>query len=144
MIPLEDVVTESVAERRFALLLLVLFALVALFLAGVGLYGVVAYAVSLRTQEIGLRMAIGAQRGNVLRMVVGGGMKLALAGVAIGIAGALALADIVESLLYDVTPFDPASYAATSLILLAVAALACYVPARRAMSVDPLVALRRE
>ena len=119
-----------------------LFAAVALFLAAVGLYGVVAYSVSQRTQEIGLRMAIGAQRGDVLRLVVGGGMKLALIGVAIGIAGALALSGVVETMLFGVTPLDPASYAATSIVLLAVAALACYVPARRAMRVDPIVALR--
>jgi ABC-type antimicrobial peptide transport system permease subunit len=89
-------------------------------------------------------MAIGAQRGDVLRLVVGGGMKLALVGVAIGILGALALARFVETMLYAVTPFDPASYAATAAVLLAVAALACYVPARRAMRVDPIVALRAE
>ena len=144
MTPLATVVSDSVAERRFSMLLLGLFAGIALFLAAVGLYGVVAYAVSQRTQEIGLRMAIGAQRGDVLRMVVGGGMKLAVVGVALGIACALALAQLVAAMLYEVTPFDPASYSATALVLLAVAALACYVPARRAMRVDPIVALRQE
>ena len=144
MTPLADVVSESVAQRRFSMLLLGLFALVALFLAAVGLYGVVAYTVSQRTQEIGLRMAIGAQPGDVLRMVLGGGMKLALLGVAIGIVGALGLASLVASMLFGVTPFDPVSYAATATGLLLVAALACYVPARRAMAVDPLVALRQE
>ena len=142
--PLSTVLSESVAQRRFSMLLLGLFALIALFLASVGLYGVVAYTVSQRTQEIGLRMAIGAQAGDVVRMVVGGGMKLACAGVAIGIAGALALSRLVESMLYEVTPVDPASYAATTVLLLAVAALACYLPARRAMRVDPLTALRQE
>ena len=140
--PLADVVSDSVAQRRFSMLLLGLFALVALFLAAVGLYGVVAYTVSQRTQEIGLRMAIGAQPRDVLRMVLGGGMKLAVVGVVIGIASALGLARLVASMLYNVTPFDPTSYAATALILLAVAALACYIPARRAMRVDPIVALR--
>ncbi len=144
MTPLETVISESVAQRRFSMLLLGLFALVALFLAAVGLYGVVAYTVSQRTQEIGLRMAIGAQPADVLRMVVGGGMKLAIIGVAIGIVAALSLATLVASMLFGVTPFDPASYAATAAILLAVAALACYIPARRAMGVDPLTALRQE
>jgi ABC-type antimicrobial peptide transport system permease subunit len=142
--PLADVVSETVADRRFSMLLLGLFALVALFLAAVGLYGVVAYTVTQRTQEIGLRMAIGAEPGQVLRMIIGGGMKLAAIGVAVGIAGALALANLVASMLYGVTPFDPASYAGTAGVLLAVAALACWLPARRAMRVDPLVALRQE
>jgi predicted permease len=144
MTPLEDVVWQSVAQRRFAMLLLVIFALVALFLAAVGLYGVVAYTVSQRTREIGLRMAMGAQRGDVLRMVVGGGMKLALIGVVLGIGGALSLASLVASLLFGVTPFDPPSYAATAVLLLGVAAIACYVPARRAMRMDPLQALRHD
>ena len=144
MTPLASVVSDSVAARRFSMLLLGMFAVIALFLAAVGLYGVVAYSVSQRTQEIGLRMAIGAQPGDVLRMVVGGGMKLALVGVAIGIACALGLARVVTTMLFEVTPFDPASYLATALVLLAVATLACYVPARRAMRVDPIVALRQE
>ena len=144
MRPLAEVVDESVAERRFSMLLLALFALVALFLAAVGLYGVVSYTVGQRTQEIGLRMAIGAAPSQVLRMVVGGGMKLAIIGVAVGIAASLALANLVASLLFGVTPFDPVSYAATASILLAVAALACFVPARRAMRVDPIIALRQE
>ena len=144
MLPLEDVVWESVAERRFTMLLLVIFALVALLLAAVGLYGVVAYTVSQRTREIGLRMAMGAQRGDVLRMVLGGGMKLAMIGVVLGVGGALSLSSLVTSLLFGVTPFDPASYAATALLLLTVAAIACYVPARRAMTMDPLHALRQD
>lgn len=144
IMPLAEIVDDTVAQRRFSMLLLLLFALVALFLAAVGLYGVVAYMVSQRTQEIGVRMAIGAQRGDVLRMVLGEGMKLAVAGVILGVATALALAGYVASLLFGVTPFDPASYLVTAAILLAVAALACYVPARRAMGVDPLVALRQE
>jgi putative ABC transport system permease protein len=144
MTPLATVVSDSLAQRRFSMLLLGLFAFIALFLAAVGLFGVVAYSVSQRTQEIGLRMAIGAQRGDVLRLVVGGGMKLAVAGVLIGIACALGLARVVATMLYEVTPFDPVSYAATAAVLLAVAALACYFPARRAMRVDPIVALRQE
>jgi putative ABC transport system permease protein len=142
--PLADVVNESVAEQRFSMLLLGLFAGVALFLAAVGLYGVVSYTVSQRTQEIGLRMAIGAEPGQVMRMVVGGGMKLALLGVALGIAAALGLANLVAAMLFGVTPFDPVSYAATAGVLLVVAALACYLPARRAMRVDPIIAMRHQ
>jgi putative ABC transport system permease protein len=126
------------------MMLIGVFAVVALFLAAVGLYGVVAYTVSQRTQELGLRMAIGAQRGDVLRLVLGGGMKLALLGIIMGLAAALAAARLVSSMLFQVTPFDPWSYAATAALLLAVSALACYVPARRATAVDPLVALRTE
>jgi putative ABC transport system permease protein len=144
MTPLATVMSESVAQRRFSMLLLGVFAAIALFLAAVGLYGVVAYSVSQRTQEIGLRMAIGAQRRDVLRLVVGGGMKLALVGVAIGVGSALALAGLVRTMLFQVEPFDPTSYSATAIVLLAVAALACYVPARRAMRVDPIIALRQE
>jgi putative ABC transport system permease protein len=142
--PLSEVVSDSVAQRRFSMLLLGVFAAVAVFLAAVGLYGVVAYAVSQRTQEIGVRLAIGAQRRHVMNLIVGGGMRLALAGVAIGIAGALGLSGFLEAMLFDVRPLDPASYTVTAAILLSVAALACYVPARRAMRVDPIVALRNE
>ena len=126
------------------MLLLAVFALIALFLAGIGLYGVVAYTVSQRTQEIGVRMAIGAQRSDVLRMVVGGGMKLALIGVVVGLAGAVLLARFVSTQLFGVTALDPASYGVTVGVLLVIAALACFVPARRASRVDPLVALRQE
>jgi putative ABC transport system permease protein len=144
MAPLADVIDASLAERRFALLLLSLFAAMALFLAGVGLYGVLSYAVTQRTREIGLRLAIGAQPADVLRMVLGSGMKLAVIGVVAGLAGSLALSRLVTSMLFGVTPFDPVSYASTVLLLLAVAALACYLPARRAMAVDPLVSLRQQ
>jgi putative ABC transport system permease protein len=144
IVRLSSVVSDSVAQRRFSMLLLAAFALVALFLAAIGLYGVVAYTVSQRTQEIGVRMAIGAQQSDVLRLVVGGGMKLAIVGVAVGLAGAVALARFVATMLFEVTPFDPASYGATAALLLGIAALACYMPARRAMRVDPLTALRQE
>src|SRR4029453_14294681 len=139
MTTLADAVSESVGQRRFSMLLLAAFAAIALVLAAVGLYGVVSYSGSQRTQEIGLRMAIGAQRRDVLRMVVGGGMKLAMIGAVIGVAGALALSNVVATMLFEVPPFDPASYSATAVILLTVAMLACYVPARRAMRVDPIV-----
>jgi len=144
MAPLANVISESVAQPRFTMLLLSLFALVALFLAAVGLFGVLSYMVSQRIPEIGVRMALGAGRGDLLRMVVGHGMRLALAGVAIGVVGALALARTVSAMLFEVTPFDPASYAATAAVLLVTAALACYVPARRALRVDPIIALRYE
>lgn len=130
------------------MLLLALFAGIALFLAAVGLYGVLSYTVSQRTQEIGLRMALGAQRADLMRMVVGHGMKLALIGMVVGLATAFGLASaltrFVATQLFDVTPFDTVSYAATVPALLAIAALVCYLPARRALRVDPLTALRHE
>jgi len=142
--PLSEVVDGERRSWRVGATMFVGFGVLALVVAAVGLYGVVAYTVSQRTQEIGLRMAIGAQNGDVLRLVVGGGMKLALAGVAIGIACALAMSQLVATMLFEVTPFDPASYSTTAIILLGVAGLACYIPARRATRVDPIVALRQE
>jgi len=144
MTPLADVVSESVAQRRFSMLLIGAFAAVALVLAAVGLYGVVSYGVSQRTQEIGLRMAIGAQRRDVVRLVLGGGMKLAVIGAVIGIAVALAVSSVMTTMLFELTPLDVASYSGTAALLLGVALVACYVPARRAMRVDPIVALRAE
>jgi putative ABC transport system permease protein len=144
MMPLTQVVNESVAPRRFSMLLIVLFAGIALFLAAVGLYGVVAYSVQQRTREIGLRMAIGASPGDVLKLIVGGAMKLALAGVLLGLAGAAALARLASTLLFEVAPSDPASYLATSAVLFAVAMVACYAPTRRAMRVEPTTALQAE
>ena len=142
MTPLSTVLSDSVARRRFSMLLLVLFAGVALFLAGVGLYGVVSYTVSQRIREIGLRMAMGASPRDVLGLVMGGGLKFATAGVAIGLVAAVSLRRFVEAMLFGVAPTDAWSYAGTGVLLLAVAALACFVPARRAMRVDPIVALR--
>ena len=144
IMPLPEVVAESVGQRRFSLLLLAAFAVIALVLASVGIYGVVAYSVSQRTQEIGVRMAIGAERSDVLRLVVGGGMKLALAGVVIGIAGALALSRYIATMLFETERFDPISYAATIGTLLLVALAASFVPARRAMNLDPVSAIRQE
>lgn len=140
--PLTTVLDESVAQRRFSMMLLVLFGVVALLLAAVGLYGVVSYSVSLRTKEIGLRLAIGAQPRNVLTMIVGGGMKLAGVGVALGLAGSFGASQLVESMLFDVDKADPTSYVVTTVLLLAIAAVACYIPARRAMRVDPIVTLQ--
>jgi putative ABC transport system permease protein len=141
---LEDVVSDSVGERRFSMLLLALFAGIASFLAAVGLYGVVSYTVSQRTREMGLRLAMGAIPSSLTRATIGEGMKPALAGVGIGLPAALALARLLETMLFGVTPFDPASYGATAFLLLAVAAFACYLPARRASRLDPLTALRHE
>jgi len=143
MSPLADVVADSVAQQRFSMLLLAVFAAIAVFLAAVGLYGVVGYTVSQRTQEIGVRIAMGAQRGQVLGLVVGGGMKLAIAGVLIGVVGALLLSRLIERMLFEITPLDFMSYVSTSLLLLVIAAFACYIPARRATRVDPIVALRQ-
>jgi putative ABC transport system permease protein len=141
---LEDVVDETLGERRFSMLLLALFAGMASFLAAVGLYGVVSYSVSQRTREMGLRLAMGAIPSSLVRAAIGQGMKPALAGVVIGVPAALALARFLETLLFGVTPFDPASYGATTLLLLAVAAFSCYLPARKASRLDPLAALRHE
>jgi putative ABC transport system permease protein len=124
--------------------LLTVFALSALLLAALGIYGVMAYAVARRTHEIGIRMALGAQRVNVLGMIIGQGMKLVAFGVAIGLAASLALARLMMSLLYEVKPTDPLTYAAVALLLISIALAANFAPARRAVSVDPTVALRHE
>jgi putative ABC transport system permease protein len=137
-------IAHSTRERRFTVWLLASFALLALVLAAVGIYGVISYSVARRTREIGVRMALGAVRGRILGMVVGRALLLGGAGVVIGIAGALALTHFLRAILYGVTATDPSVFAGVSLFLLVVAALAGYVPARRATRVDPMVALRYE
>jgi putative ABC transport system permease protein len=116
--------------------------LIALFLSAIGLYGLLAFDVSQRRREIGIRMALGAKQIDVLKLVVGQGLKLAFLGIAIGLAGAFALTRVLSSLLYGVTPDDPFSFISASLILTLVAVLSCYLPARRATKVDPMIALR--
>ena len=141
---LEQLLGTSVAPRRFNMMLLGIFAGVALVLAAVGLYGVMSYSVSWRTHEIGIRMALGAERTDVLRMVVRQGMTMTLIGVAIGSAGAFASSRVIAGLLYGVSARDPLTFADVSVVLLGVAMLACLIPARRATRVDPIIALRTE
>ena len=141
---LDDVVQGSIAQPRFSAQLLGLFAVLALLLAAVGLYGLIAHSVSQRTQEIGIRLSLGAQRRDVLRLILGEGISLALAGSVIGLMAALGLTRLLASLLYTVTPTDPVTFAAVGVSLIGVALFACYIPARRATKVDPMVALRDE
>jgi predicted permease len=141
---MEQVIAGSLAERRFTMLLLIIFATTALVLAAVGIYGVMSYAVTRRTHELGVRMALGASRRNVLRLVLREGMALAAIGTGVGLAGALGLMRLLASKLYGVRPADPATLAAVALLLAGIALLACGVPAWRATRVDPMVALRYE
>ncbi|HET6198865.1 MAG: ABC transporter permease [Candidatus Acidiferrales bacterium] len=141
---MEQVLSDSIAQRRLYLVLLGVFAGAALLLAAVGIYGVMSYSVSQRTHEMGIRLALGAPQTEILKLILGRGAKLALLGVATGILAATALTRLMSSLLFGVSPSDPATLAAVAVLLMLVAMAACYIPARRAMRVDPMIALRYE
>jgi putative ABC transport system permease protein len=141
---LNQIIARSNAPQRFNALLLGIFAVLALALAAVGIYGVMAYSVAQRQREIGIRMALGAERGRVLRLILGDGLRLAVLGVVIGWAAGLALTRLLASLLFGVKSWNPAIFFATAVALTAVAALASIIPARRAAGVDPIQALRNE
>jgi putative ABC transport system permease protein len=141
---LEVLKTESVGPNRLRTALMAVFAGIAMLLAAIGIYGVIAYSVAQRTHEMGLRSALGASGGAIVRLVIGGGITRVLIGLGIGFAGALALTRVMKSLLFGVSATDPWTMAAVAFGLILVAAIACYVPARRATKVDPMVALRYE
>src|SRR5580704_18335447 len=144
MMPLEDLVDENLASRKMQASLLSGFGGLALLLVTLGIYAVLSFAVTQRTQEIGVRVALGAQPRDVLRMIFSQGFKLFLIGAGIGLVAAFGLSHALVHLLFGVSAYDPASFAGVTLLLAAVALLACYVPARRATRVDPLIALRYE
>jgi putative ABC transport system permease protein len=131
-------------QRRFQTLLLIGFSVVALLMAAIGIYGLIQYSVATRTHEIGIRMAVGAQAGEIFRLIIGEGLKLSLAGLVLGLVGALWLGRATSNLLFGVTATDPLTFVTVSLLLTAVATAACYFPARRAMKIDPMLALRSE
>jgi putative ABC transport system permease protein len=141
---MEQIALEPVAQQHMVMALLVAFAGLALILSALGIYSVLSYSVVQRTREIGLRMALGAQRGNVLRLVVVGGARLAFLGIAVGLTAALALTRLMKVLLFGVRPTDPLTFGAVIAVLAVTSILACYIPARRAMRVDPIVAMRYE
>ena len=141
---MEQALSRSVAARRFSMILLAVFASLALVLAAIGIYGVISYSVAQRTREVGIRMALGARTIDVIKLVVRDGLKLVLIGVGVGLAGALALTRLMTTLLFNVTPTDAMTYTTVAVALILVALIACCIPARRATKVDPLVALRFE
>ena len=141
---MDQLVDRTITQRRFNLMLLGSFAALALILAAVGLYGLISYTTAQRTHEIGIRIALGAQTGDVMRLVIGQGIKLALVGALIGMGGALALSRLMRSLLFGVSAIDPLTFAVVAVSLTLVALVACWLPARRATKVDPLTALKDE
>jgi putative ABC transport system permease protein len=141
---MDQEMASSVAASKFNTFVLGIFAFLAIFLAAIGIYGLLAYAVAQQTHEIGIRMALGAQRRDVMRLILVQGARLALAGTAIGLFAAFGLTRLMSSLLYGISASDPLTFAAVAIVLVAVALLACYIPAHRAMRVDPMVALRYE
>jgi predicted permease len=141
---MDEIISDSISDRKFSMVLLGTFAGLALLLSSIGIYGVISYLIGERTHEIGIRMALGAQRKDVLALVLSEGVRLTLLGAAIGIAAALGLTRLMANLLYGISATDPLTFAAVPILLLGVAMLACYIPARRAMRVDPMTALRYE
>jgi putative ABC transport system permease protein len=140
---LHETVSASLSQRRFSLEMVALFAITALLLAGLGIYGVISYIISERTHEFGIRLALGAQNQNILRLVLRQGLSLAVAGTAVGLVGALIVSRLMAGVLYGVRPTDPLTFAGVALLLIAVALLACFIPARRATKLDPMLALRK-
>jgi predicted permease len=141
---MDAIIADSLAARRFSMILLSVFAGLALLLASLGIYGVISYVVGQRTREIGIRIALGAQRRDVLRLMLGEGMKMALAGVAVGVVAAAGLTRLMAQAIYGVSATDPITFGGVVIVLTTVALAACYVPARRGMRVDPVIALRHE
>jgi putative ABC transport system permease protein len=141
---MDDVVAKNLSARRFALEILGIFAIVAFLLACIGIYGVVAYTLSQRTGEIGLRMALGAQRSDILRIVLGEGALIVVAGVGAGLFGSVLLTRFLQTMLFEIKPTDPITFTALTILLAGVALMASFIPARRASRIDPLVALRHE
>jgi putative ABC transport system permease protein len=144
VVTMEQVIAESTTRQNFNTLLLTVFASIALLLAAVGIYGLMSYAVEQRTQEIGIRMALGANQTKIMRLILGHGMRLALIGTALGLAAAYGLTRLLSKFLYGVKPGDPLAFSIVGLTLVVVTLLAAFVPTRRAMQVDPIVALRQE
>jgi ABC-type antimicrobial peptide transport system permease subunit len=141
---MQEAVADSIARQRFAMTLLSVFAAVALLLASIGIYGVLSYVVGQRTREIGIRMAMGAQKGDVVGAVLRDGARMTLPGIGIGLALALAMTRLMSALLFGVTPTDVVTFASVAVLLCLVALLACYLPARRASRLDPMQALRAD